>query len=423
MRPALPAIIFWGMLSAVAAAATGLALASNGDYEEELVEPHEWSGIALAALSIALYVLYRKNVKNSVKKLFSLVILILIFVTGHFGGSITHGSEFITAGLTGEQEAPEMKPIPNIQQTMVYTDVVQPLLKSRCYNCHGSRKQKGKLRLDEQEFILKGGESGKTVVPGSPEESEMIERLLLPLNDDDHMPPKGKTQLTKEQIEMLEWWVSTGADFHKRVNELKQPESIKPVLLALETGKSMSEEEEELIPEENVASADTSVIRKLNDAGMAVVPVARGSNYLSANMLISHPRPDSLLESLKALKKQLVLLRIDGVPVKDSTLRHISTLTSLRKLQMSNTDISDQGLQHLAPLQHLRSLNIVGTGVTSNGVAQLKGLKNLKNVYVYRTGVKSTEEENLKKQLPGVTVDFGNYSLPMLEGDTSEIKY
>ena len=46
---------------------------------------------------------------------------------------------------------------------------VRPLLAEKCYSCHGEKKQKGGLRLDSIEAILKGGESGPAVVPGKPE--------------------------------------------------------------------------------------------------------------------------------------------------------------------------------------------------------------------------------------------------------------
>src|SRR5271154_4369842 len=48
---------------------------------------------------------------------------------------------------------------------------VRPLLAEKCYSCHGDKKQKGGLRLDSIEAILKGGESGPAVVPGKPDDS------------------------------------------------------------------------------------------------------------------------------------------------------------------------------------------------------------------------------------------------------------
>ncbi|HQX86001.1 MAG TPA: hypothetical protein PKV23_10970, partial [Aestuariivirga sp.] len=113
------------------------------------------------------------------------------------------------------------KPIANVQQAVVYTDIVQPILQSKCYSCHGPAKQKGKLRLDEPPFIDKGGEEGKVLIAGNAGESEMIKRLLLPLDNKDHMPPKQKSQLTKAEIELLSWWVASGAPWRPRGTALK----------------------------------------------------------------------------------------------------------------------------------------------------------------------------------------------------------
>ncbi len=115
-------------------------------------------------------------------------------------------------------------------------------MQARCYSCHGTNKQKGKLRLDQQEFILKGGKDGKVIEPGKADESEMIERMLLPLSDEDHMPPKEKKQLTLNEISLLHWWINTGADFNKKVKELPQTERMKPVLLALQSGSADEDE-------------------------------------------------------------------------------------------------------------------------------------------------------------------------------------
>ena len=45
---------------------------------------------------------------------------------------------------------------------------VRPVLVARCLKCHGEAQQKGKLRLDSREAVLKGGESGEIVVSGKP---------------------------------------------------------------------------------------------------------------------------------------------------------------------------------------------------------------------------------------------------------------
>jgi uncharacterized membrane protein len=421
-RPVIQIMIFLGMLAAVAAVVSGLLLEGSGEYEEEFVEPHEWTAISTAIFSVILYALYKKHVRRRFVKAGSAVLLALIAVTGHLGGNVTRGPEFLTEPFNqSANKTITIKPIPNIQSAVAFNDVVQPILKEGCYNCHGPNKHKGKLRFDEKEAIIKGGKSGKTVVAGKSEESEMIKRLLLPVDNEDHMPPKNKPQLTKQQISVLQWWVSTGADFNKKVGELKQDGSIKPVLLALESGIAAPETEIAEVPEEPVNAADSAVIRKLSAYGVMLMPVARNSNYLSASFVTAPKKADTLVSSLQPLKKQLVSLKLDESNVNDSTLTSISELSNLRRLQLSNTAITDHGLMKLKKLKDLGSLNLVGTKVTAKGVMEMKDLKSLKYLYLYKTAITPGEREQLKKSFPETLIDFGDYTVPTLATDTTEI--
>jgi uncharacterized membrane protein/mono/diheme cytochrome c family protein len=422
LAPAVPVLIFWGMISAILSCITGLFLANNGEYEDVLVDQHQWLGISVAVISIAYYVIYKKIYRKNIVRVISLTLIVLIIITGHLGGSITHGPDYLTAGLDGPEEDVVMKPIPDIQQAAVYHDVVQPLLQARCYNCHSERKQKGKLRLDKPELILKGGESGKTIVPGRGDESEMIERLLLPLDHDDHMPPKGKSQLNSNQIALLEWWISTGADFNKKVNELKQTEKIKPVLTALQSGESSDEEEVAEIFAKPVDAADTSDINNLKRAGVIVIPVMQGRNYLSVNFVTATGDIEQNIRLLEPIRRQVVWLKLDNARLTDSSMATIGKLTALRRLQVSNNNISDRGLLPLQSLKELESLNLVGTKVTSQGLMSLSKLQKLKYLYLYQTLVSSIDWPVLQKAFPSTTLDTGNYKLKMLASDTTEVK-
>ena len=151
------------------------------------------------------------------------------------------------------------------------------------------------------------------------------------------------------------------------------------------------------------------------------MPVARNSNYLSASFVTVSNQADSLVKMLPPLKKQLVALKLDGSNINDASLATIGQLANLRRLQVSNTSIGDAGLVQLKALKELSSLNLVGTKVTAQGILQLKELKALKFLYLYKTSVTSAEREELKKNFPETTLEFGNYSLPMLATDTTEI--
>ena len=68
---------------------------------------------------------------------------------------------------------------------------IQPLLQQNCVKCHGTEKQKGKLRLDSKEAAMKGGKDGLVIVAGEADKSEMYRRITLPKGNDDVMPNEG----------------------------------------------------------------------------------------------------------------------------------------------------------------------------------------------------------------------------------------
>lgn len=420
LQPAIPVILFWGMLGAVFSCISGYMLSLSGDYEEQLVGRHQWLGIWTAIVSFVLWLLYRYSIAVKAARIISALIIALVTVTGHLGGSLTHGSNYLTEGLqSGNEQSSAIKPIPNIQEAVVYTDVVQPLLEAKCYSCHGSGKQKGKLRLDQQEFILKGGKNGNTMQPGNADESEMIKRMLLPIDNEDHMPPKEKSQLTTQEISLLHWWVNSGAHFSKKVKELPQTEKIKPVLLSLQAGSSDNKEAIADVPKEPVVKADEDLIKRLQNAGVLVVPVAQNSNYLTVNFVTATNGADSLLPLLQQLSQQLVWLKLDHASINDASLEVIGKLTALTRLQLSNTNITDKGLLKLQSLQQLQSLNLTGTNVTAKGVVQLKRLKQLKHLYLYQTSVGSADWMLLHQTFPAAQLDSGKYNVPILASDTT----
>ena len=87
---------------------------------------------------------------------------------------------------------------------------IRPLFVEHCYECHagGPKKEKGGLRLDTRESILKGGDSGPAIVPGDPDASLLMKALHYG-DPDTGMPPKGK--LSDAQIADMAEWIRRGA--------------------------------------------------------------------------------------------------------------------------------------------------------------------------------------------------------------------
>ena len=102
-----------------------------------------------------------------------------------------------------------------------FSEHIEPLIEKHCIKCHkapytderGKRREpKGDLRLDTKEHIMAGGENGKIIIPGKPEESTFYTLTIRDPDDDDIMPAKGDP-LTKEETELIRKWILSGASF------------------------------------------------------------------------------------------------------------------------------------------------------------------------------------------------------------------
>jgi uncharacterized membrane protein len=426
IKPAVAIVLLWGTIAANIACVTGYLLSISDDYDKKLVTWHMWVAIGVVLTSA---VLYTKEINPKVeinKKMLSVWLLILIMFTGHLGGSLTHGSDYLTRPFVSlfnddSISSQTIKPLANVQEAIAYNDVIQPILQTKCYSCHNSNKQKGGLRMDDINLLMKGGKNGKVIDLSIADSSEMLQRLLLPVDNEDHMPPKEKPQPTENQVSLLKWWIGNHADFKKKVKELDQPEKIKPLLLALQQPVIIKKEKID-VPAEAVAKADEKIIEQLKQSGAMVIPVAQISNYLSVNFEndTSVSKKDMVL--LEKLKKQLIWLKASDKMIANDALPELSKLTNLRRLNLANTNITDNTLQQLQSLDKLQYLNLVGTGITTKGILALKNIKTMQSLYLYQTKVSANDAKMLTNTFPKTMIDFGNYVVPFLVSDTTLVK-
>jgi len=99
------------------------------------------------------------------------------------------------------------------EETISYNRDVRPILSDNCFHCHGpdQKKRKGKFRLDVREDAVAKG----AIVPGKPQESELIRRIFT-ANPDDLMPPaEAHKTLTPAQKKLLRRWIADGAKYEK----------------------------------------------------------------------------------------------------------------------------------------------------------------------------------------------------------------
>ena len=226
LRPGIKICLITGVIASVISAAFGWLLAADEEYTGNTFTVHQWSGIATAISgSLVLLLLFRlkKHQQSSTVGIYRTMLFVTaagISITGHFGASLTHGDEYLTEVLPSESiesttginfaSLEEDTTKLSSQQEKDLNVRVKAIFAHNCYKCHSAKKVKGELRLDGKDFVFKGGESGEVIVPGKPHESEIIRRIMLPRDDDDAMPPKGK-KLSGNDVQLLNFWVLKGA--------------------------------------------------------------------------------------------------------------------------------------------------------------------------------------------------------------------
>ena len=391
--------LFLGGISALGACIMGYMLSLEGGYGEDAVFIHQWSGIALTILSFVLLAIRKKQLGNpKVQRVGFILVMVLLTATGHFGGNLTHGSTYLVqyapnpiravAGLPPRIER-VYKNIDNIDSALVFEDVLMPILDARCMSCHNQEKLKGELLLTSFKDMMKGGESGKAIVPGKSISSELFTRITLAHDDEDFMPPEGKTPLSKEQVKLIEWWIDAGA----------KP---KASLLALNAESGVRDKFEKYlgigkyktILNDPIDPISPSIIADIESSGFNVNVLAENVNYLDVSVRNGEKITKSQLETLKKAKEHIVWLDLKNAGITDEYFETINSLPNLMKLRVDRNDITDAGVSKLTDLKNLEYINLSFTKITEQALVAVNKLGNLDKAYYYSTGVKGSDDVN-----------------------------
>jgi mono/diheme cytochrome c family protein/uncharacterized membrane protein len=352
-------VFLMAFITAMLSCISGYLLSTSDDEYGTMVIDHRNAAILLTLVSGVFWWLIARQIQPILQHILSLIVLVLLIITGHQGGTLTHGESFLWRDeKTVDAELPVIKDIDN---AIVYKDIVAPIISQKCVSCHGPNKQKGKLRLDSQEWIVKGGKSGATITAGNIDASEIIKRIVLPPDDEDHMPPKEKGQLTTQQIKLIQWWVQKGASFSARVQELAPDGNIQPALKSLMQKAGTETAVPSALPE--VEAASDKEIAFLKSKGVIVIPIAQGSNLLNVNFINCTAISDTVLTALKSIAPQLYWLKAEGPMVKDELVEAIAAAKHLNRLSLAGSGITKKSQQIIRQLTQLEHVNFYQTSL------------------------------------------------------------
>lgn len=378
-----------GALLAGITVVMGLVLSREEGYEGSSLQIHKWTGAAIFFFASIIFFIRNNNwYKAPLAKTSAIITTLFLVVAGHYGANLTHGDGFISQPLAGYIEA---KTVP-FDQALVFNDVIKPILDKKCVSCHNPDKIKGELMLTDSAALMKGGKSGKLFIAGDADMSLLLQRVHLPMEDKEHMPPKGKVQLTDGEIKVLTAWVnSKNTYFSQKVAELPESDTVR--IFAAHLLQPATDNEEKF----DFSAPDEKTVEALNTDYRTILPLAKESPALAVNIYNRDAYSLKQLTELEKIKDNIVSLNLNKMPVTDDQLSTVAQFKNLRRLELNFTNVTEKGLDALTTLKDLHTLSLSGNKLSfaalKDKIAKLPGLKTLS---VWNTGLTPEEVEQLK---------------------------
>ena len=407
---AIPLVWLLAAVSAIFSATAGYFLSLGGGYEEATLNLHKIGGIAIAIISTVCYLVaafplpFLSKANKAIKTTLVFMVFALLISTGHWGGSLTHGSNYLMefapiVGSGSQNNQTAHSKISGLDSADIFKDAVMPILQSKCVSCHNKEKKKGGLLLTSYEEILAGGKSREGIIPGNTSTSEIFRRITLPKEHKEFMPSDGKTPLTESQIAILEFWIENGAHRNMMIANLKPDKKIETVF-----GDFFQLGRAAILSYSAKAASKNDLVSILKE-GFQVYAINQSNNLLEVKFIgPSTAKPD--LSVLESVKDQLVWLQLTNCGITDDDLKIIGKLPNLFKLNLNRNKITDKGIPALAGLNKLESLNLYGTDITDSSISSLQLLTNLQKLYVWETAVDTTRMETMSKSKKGLEIIY-----------------
>lgn len=419
----LPAIRLAFLLGGIAALGAGISGFLQYQFEGfswEDVQIHLFGGVLSALGSFGLFFHFRKRETIPLKsKVLALGLGLILTVTGHLGGSLTHGESYFTEVLPPEFQSflgieiqPEKGPQlteESWEEAVFYSEVIQPILNKNCKSCHSPRNKKGELDLTTLKGLNTGGEDGIILTAGDAEHSELFARLILPKEDEKHMPPSEKRQPSKEEIALIENWIKAGGKADQTLAEAGISRNLLEPFI--------QKNEIPFYPKTQIPAIPADSLAQLKDYGFFAELIESGSGLLKVTCTNFPDFQDSDWEKIASVKYRIAYLDLSGTQISDAILDSLAGLTNLTVLKLNDTAISGDSLETLSQLPNLKLLYLNKTRVKLDQIQQLSSSQSLEKVFVFDTPASAEFLYSGRLSLPFL-LETGNYQLPKLPTDT-----
>jgi uncharacterized membrane protein/mono/diheme cytochrome c family protein len=421
--------MFFGAATAILAVIAGFLLYHGhaDDYGgDPLAERHLWGGLVFAVAAVFTFIVKAWTLSLAANPAWYRLLLFgsvgVMGFASHDGASITHGSDYLTKyapdplrKILGLDAAKPAAPVKAPAEQVVYADIIAPIFERRCVSCHKEGKSKGKFRMDTYEMLVKGGKEGPGIEPGNAAESNILIRIELPEDDDEHMPPEGKPDLEAAEVAVLRWWLDSGADPAKKLSEFEVPAEIKEALAKLPTTGPVedgaepdghAETAEGGLPDDSLKSAVAGLAKEF--PGAIAFESQESSLVTFTAVSMRGKLDDETFGKLGPVLPHLATVDLSATKITDKSVAALEAAKNLRQVRLSETAVTDSAVDTLLKLENLESINFYGTKVTDAGIQKLSALPNLKRLYLWQTAVTPDAVKAFKEKAPKVEVITGS---------------
>jgi uncharacterized membrane protein len=418
--PTIRLAFLLGGIAALAAGVSGFLQYQFEGFAWEDVQIHLIGGVLTALGSFGLFFHFRKRETIQLKsKVLAFGLGLLLMITGHLGGSLTHGESYFTEVLPPEfqsffgieiepEKGPELAE-ESWEEAVLYSEVIQPILNQNCKSCHNPRNKKGELDLSSIESLLVGGEDGLVLTVGDAKHSELFARLILPKDDEKHMPPSEKRQPSKAEIALIESWIKAGGKENQTL--------AKAGILRKQVETFIQKKEVPFYPTTQIPAISADSLAQLKDYGFFAELIESGSGLLKVTCTNFPGFQDSDWEKLSPFQDRIAYLDLSGTNVSNAIFENLDSLLNLTVLKLNETAISGNSLEKLSKLPHLKLLYLNKTAVNLREIELLASSKSLQKVFLFETPGSLEFLNSINLNVPFL-LETGNYSLPKLPTDT-----
>ena len=424
-----------GWLNAIGDARSGTA--------ERVLLFHRWIGIAMASvITITLIVTLIDMARPrywllACSRATLILAALLVMVAGYLGGELVYGNGYLLSAFNqsssagrvavGDEDLESRAPSDFLggarvvaqgpsenANVVLYKDKVVPILAAHCYSCHGPKKQRGSLRLDQMSSLLSQQPPTTVIVPGDASASGMIQRVTLSHDDVDFMPASGEP-LSAGQIDILRSWINNGApivldsgpvlvgDKTPSVEVIKSP-AVDPDVIT--------------VPLSNEQGA---ALNRLQEQGIRVVLISEKTTGLEVNASVGAVAFDQeMISDIGVLGEHVVWLSFGRTAITDEDLNIIPLLTNLQRLRLDGTEIGDGAMSYIAIPKNLNWLNIYDTNVSDQSIPVLASMSALRRIFVWDSSISKQGAIELATLRPDLEVVTGSSLLIETKDEASE---